>query len=51
MISVSWLIAVPMIASIVLLLLPLGQRIAGYLALLVSLVVRSEEHTSELQSH
>lgn len=39
MITVSWLIAVPMIASIVLLLLPFGQRIAGYLALLVSLAV------------
>jgi len=39
MITVSWLIAVPAIAAIVLLLLPLGQRIAGYLALLVSLAV------------
>ena len=39
MITVSWLIALPAIAAIVLLLLPLGQKIAGYLALLVSLAV------------
>ncbi|MGI9116459.1 MAG: complex I subunit 4 family protein [Gaiellales bacterium] len=37
MISVSWLIAVPAIAAVAILLLPFGQRIAGYLSLLVSL--------------
>ena len=39
MITVSWLIAVPAIAAVLLLLLPFGKKAAGYLALLVSLAV------------
>ena len=39
MITVSWLIAVPAVAAVLLLLLPFGRQAAGYLALLVSLAV------------
>ena len=39
MITATWLIAVPAIAAVLLLVLPLHQRISGYLALLVSLAV------------
>ena len=39
MITATWLIAVPAVAAVLLLVLPLHQRISGYLALLVSLMV------------
>ena len=39
MITATWLIAVPGIAAVLLLVLPLHQRISGYLALLASLAV------------
>ena len=39
MITATWLIAVPAIAAVVLLVLPLHQRISGYLALLAQLAL------------